>query len=486
MYNALTEFKLNNRKFQGLGKKMKIPELSIERNLTDISNRATIFHRIDIEYIAVLRAYNKKNIYQTLICGLKDNLEQAAKSFIWEDQIYSQLDQVTSSLALQTTRLLRKTQTKIASRRYAGARREHPSERLANHAILEVIEGDTNISNQAAKHAIELITQSLDECSDNYKAHFELAWLQLFFLKNYKQAESHFLISVKQARCKNPLFSLFALRHLAKLRYEKGDYIGAESAMSEVLNKTMHPDPEYQYEYARYLAMAGELKLSAMYLEQAIEKLPIYYMQATVEPDFKGKGIISQLLTTYKEQSLLYIREKSEEAWRQSELANLDLPKEISTQRVFKETCEKHEAEIKKHSLVIVKKSREQINEQLLKRSKEALLTELIDKENQYMKKIVHKRTHWKLINKSGGMLIHAATVLLLATLFVLAAKIMLISVGLGTVFYFEEVTGQAFLAVMVLGIAGFYLLRSQPFGIKKLFQKSLLFRDAMTVVHKM
>lgn len=470
---------------------MKIPELSIERKLPNVSNKTMIFHRIDIEYIAVLKAYNKKSIYQTLISGLKDNLEQAAKSFIWEDQIYSQLDQVTSSLALQTARLLRKSQatsqvnqTKMASRRYA--RREHPNERLANYAILDVIKSDTSISIQAAKHAIELITQSLDENSDNYKAHFELAWLQLFFLKNYKQAESHFIISVQQSRHKNPLFSLFSLRHLAKLRYEKRDYTGAESAMSEVLNKTMHPDPEYQYEYARYLAAAGELKLSAMYLEQAIEKLPIYYMQATVEPDFKGKGIISQLLTTYKEQSLIYIREKSEEAWQQSKLANLDLPKEISTHRVFKETCEKHEAEIKKHSLVIVKKSRAQINEQLLKRSKEALLTELIDKENQYMKKIVHKRTHWKLINKSGGVLIHAATVLLLATLFVLVAKIILTSVGLGSVFYFEEVTGQAFLAVMILGLAGFYLLRSQPFGVKKLFQKSLLFRDAMTVVHKM
>ena len=470
---------------------MKIPELSFEGNLPIMSTETNIFHRIDIEYLAVLKAYNKENISKSLVNGLKDNLQQAEKSFAWEEQVYTQLHQVTSRIALQTTRLLRKVgsvhhcdQGKVGGRRHI--RREHPNERLANQAILKAIDSNGNTALDSASHAVQLLKNSLKENADNYKAHFEIAWLSLFFLKDYQQAESHFITSVQQSRKKNTLFSLFSLRHLAKTRYENGDYSGAESAMSDVLNNALHPDPEYQYEYARYLAATNELKLSSLYLEQAIEKLPIYYTQATVDPDFKNKGIISQLLSTYKEQSLNYIREQTKRAWQESDLAKLELPKEVSTQQVFKKACEKHEEKINKHTLVVVKKNQAEINKQLLKHSKEALLTELIDKENHYMKKIVSKRTHWKLINKSGGMLIHAASVLLLATLFVLAAKFMLVSVGLGTVFYFEEVTGKAFIGVITLGVAGTYLLRSQPFGVKKLFQKSLLFRNAMEIVHKM
>jgi tetratricopeptide (TPR) repeat protein len=338
----------------------------------------------------------------------------------------------------------------------------------------------------AAQHAIPLLEQSLQENPNKYQTHFNLAWLSLFFLKDYEHAEKHFSSAVAHSRKKNHLFSLFALRHLAKTHYMKGDYHEAESVMSEVLNNSLHPDPEYQYEYARYLAAKGEVKLSALYLEQAIEKLPIYYTQAAAEPDFGNKGIISQLLETYKQQSLNYVREQTKRTWNESELSSLKLPEDVSTARVLQDTCKKHEKEIEQHPLVIVKNTQKQIDEKLLKYSKEALLNELIDKEKYCLKKISYKRSHWKLINKSGGMLIHAASILLLATFFVLAAKYILVSVGLGTVFYFEEVTGLAFITVLSLGGIGFYLLQSQPFGVRKLFEKSTMFRDAMTVVHKM
>jgi hypothetical protein len=83
-------------------------------------------------------------------------------------------------------------------------------------------------------------------------------------------------------------------------------------------------------------------------------------------------------------------------------------------------------------------------------------------------------------------VLIHAASILLLATLFVLASKYILVAVGLGASFYFDELTSKTFVAVLFLGMIGTYLLRSQPFGVKRLFQKSLLFKNAKQLIHKL
>jgi tetratricopeptide (TPR) repeat protein len=469
---------------------MKIAELSIERELSPILVEAPIFHRIDIEYTAILKNYSKKKIAQQLISGLRGNLHHAVKSFVWESQIDTQLDHITSRIALHSSRLLPgirhayQDDAKLSNRRYV--KRERPEERLASHALLRVLEADGAEKLAEIQSAKRLLKHSIQKNSQNYQTQFELAWLALFYLRDYETAQIHFKLSAQYAKQNNHLFFIFAQRHLAKSYYEKGDYLQAEDAMSEVLNSRLHPDPEYQYEYARYLASMGELKLAALYLSQAIEKLPIYYTQASAEPDFKDKGIISQLLDTYKQQSLKYIREQSQSAWQQCQLSKLNLPLEVSTQQVFQETCDKHVAEIQKHPIVIVKKNQPQITAQLLNYAKQALLTQLVNEEEHCMKKIVHKRSNWKLVNKSGGILIHAASILLLATLFVLASKYILVAVGLGASFYFDELTSQTFVAVLFLGLVGTYLLRSQPFGVKRLFQKSLLFKNAKQLIHKL
>ena len=470
---------------------MKIAELSIERELSAIPLQTPTFHRIDIEYIAVLKAYNAKKIATHLITGLNDNLHTASKSFVWESHIDTQLDQIISRIALHSSRLLpdiRNTHQdhsgKLSNRRYI--KRELPEERLASHALLQVLNSQADNQASAIESAQNLLQRAIQKNSNNYQAQFDLAWLALFYLHDYEQAEYHFLLAAQIAQKNNHLFALFAQRHLAKARYEKGDYQGAESAMSDVLNTTLHPDPEYQYEYARYLSATGELKLASLYLEQAIEKLPIYYTQASVEPDFENKGIISHLLSSYKEQSLKYIREQSQDAWQRCQSSALELPDEISSKQVFQETCQKHEQEIQKHPFVIVKKNQQQITAQLLSYAKEALLTQLAHGEQHCMKRIVHKRSKWKFVNKSGGVLIHIASVLLLAILFVLAAKYVLVAVGLGAAFYFNELTSKVFVLVLFLGLLGTYLFRSQPFGIKRLFQKSLRFKNAMNSVHKL
>ena len=472
---------------------MKIAELSIERELSILPKEVPIFHRIDIEYIVVLKAYNKTKISEYLIAGLKNNLHTATQSFVWESQVDTQLEQIVSRIALHSSRLLPDIRNsyqddvskvnKLSNRRYI--KRERPEERLANCALIQVLNAQGAEQLSAIKAAQNLLRRAVQKNPSNYQIQFELAWLALFYLQDYDTAKNHFVLAIHYSRKNNHLFMLFAQRHLAKTCYEKGDYKGAERIMSDVLNMTLHPDPEYQYEYARYLAAMGELKLASLYLEQAIEKLPIYYTQASIEPDFQNKGIIRHLLSSYKEQSLKYIREQSQTAWQHCKLSRLELPKEISSQRVFQETYAKHEYEIKKHPFVIVKKNQQQMMAQLFNNAKEALLTQLINEEKHCLKKIVHKRSNWKVVNKSGGFLIHAASILLLAILFVLAAKYVLLALGLGASFYFNELTSKVFVAVLFLGILGTYLLRSQPFGVKYLFQKSLLFKNAMNIVHK-
>lgn len=452
---------------------MKIAQLSIEGEIGRINKQTDQprFQRIDIEYIVALNNESEASINHRLVSGLQNNLEQANKRHTWEQQLESQIDHISARLITQNHTLFEQNTSK------------QPIEKTL---VLSVLKADESHVSATVQSAIKKLHQVISDNKENYYVSFALAWLYLFYQNNYVEAEKYFEVAMQQAHHKDSHFFLFASRHLAKTHYLNGDAPAAEAIMIEVLNSSLHPDPEYQYEYARYLAAMGELKLSSLYLAQAIEKLPIYYMQATVEPDFQSKGIISQLLSTYKEQSLKYLREQYKETWRESNLDKLDLPEGLSTKQAFQASCKQHEEKINKHALVIVKNNREHIKQQLLKHSKETLLTELIHKEAEYIKAIGNKRDKWRWVNKSGGVLIHAASVLLLGTLFVLAAKFILVSLGLGTVFHFEEVTGRAFLGVIVLGFMGFYLLKSQPFGIRKLFQKSLRFRDAMTTVHRL
>ena len=471
---------------------MEIAEIAIEKCITkkDSQPKKVGFQRIDMEYIAFLHAYNKEKIAEVISLGLQESFKQAGMSCSWEGQLSLQIDQISSRLTLQNTRLLKKSRLSHQSRN-SNLEKKHyfqcrnPEHQRQRKFILAVLAEKENIP-ATVQYAINGLTQAIEKNQNNYQLHFDLAWLHLFYEENYTQAVKHFELAIAKSKPKNLLFALFASRHLAKTHYLNDNVAAAETIMLDVLNSALYPDPEYQYEYARYLALMGEPKLSSLYLEQAIEKLPIYYTKATAEPDFQSKGIISQLLVTYKNQSLAYIRENHIESWQKNELARLKLPESLPTHELLQASCKKHEKEIKKHSLVIVKNNKEQVKQQLLQSSKEALLTELINKETQYMKAIVNKRSGWKLINKSGGVLIHAASVLLLGIFFVLAAKFVLLSIGLGTFFYFEEVTGRAFIVVMILGLIGTYLLKSQPFGIKRLFQKSLLFREAMMIVHKM
>lgn len=333
-----------------------------------------------------------------------------------------------------------------------------------------------------AEHALLKLINVVEE---DYMAYFEIAWLNLFFLDNYAKAEQYFEIAVQFSEKKSPLFARFAKRHLAFVYYKQQEYVIAANTMLDILNEQLYPNPEYQYEYARYLAMAGDHELSKIYLEQVTEKLPIYLLLAQMENDFLKIQDLGDFIQQYRAETMFQICQETYRQWYACRLAKLSLPDDIDCSRVFEDTLKAQQTHIQKQSLVVVKQQENALPKNVIHLVQTKLINTLEHKEKACLQEIESKKSKWRGVNKIGGFLLHAAAVLLLAVLFVLMAKFIIITLGWGNTFRFDETVGQVFILVLALGGVGSYLFQSQPLGMKKLFKQTYRFQSAIVDVRQ-
>ena len=180
-------------------------------------------HRIDIEYISILKVSNKKEIFQRLIQGLKRNAKLSTRGFVWEEQLYSQLDIIASRIALQTSEFLRNTQA-LYQIRY-----QQENERLANVLLVKALNSDIDEAKRLVQRSIELLKQVLEKNPNHYHAHFNIAWMSLNYLNDFDQAEQYFIQAIQLAPTKHHLFEVVhQQRHL--ICYKKVWYLKLEFA----------------------------------------------------------------------------------------------------------------------------------------------------------------------------------------------------------------------------------------------------------------
>jgi len=435
------------------------------------------FQPIALEYLFLLRQFNTVEInhYLKKILAKQCANDEMKKKCL--EQSHHQIFWLSKQIWAQNKRLAKPWQnSKLSLNRHR---------KLANHYLRELAMVSGSQAYIIAEKAANILLNVLENNENDYLSYFEMAWLNLNYLDN-KQSAEHFLeLAIQKSEKQHPLFAQFAKRHLAHIYYLQADYAIAASTMLDVLNDALYPEPEHQYEYARYLAMAGEHDLAKLYLEQTIEKTPIYLLFAQSEKDLLSIYDLDAFLESYHQETLKNITWEAERQWFESDLARLSLPQDFDSTDVFNEVLKKEQSNIKQQPLLLLKQEEKSLPKKLLSKVQTQLLNSLEYEERSYLERIQQKNLQWRGVNKIGGFLLHSSVVLLLAIFFVLMGKFIIIALGLGNTFRFDETIGQVFLLVLLLASSGAYLFQLKPLGMKKLFKQTHLFQSAILDVRQ-
>lgn len=354
-----------------------------------------------------------------------------------------------------------------------------------NAQLLNLINADKADQLLAQQIEISLLRRVRLNQEEDPLSYFEIAWLNIFYLNNYLKAEQYLEACIQFSTHAEFKLTQLAKRHLAYVYYLQKEYEIAASTQLDVLNAELYPEPEYQYEYARYLAISGDADLAKVYLEQAIDKFPFYLLLIQLEPDFIAIKDMSAFLSRYRNETLQHIWKQTKEKWGECRLADVDLPEELNSEQVFFNTLKRQQRYIQEQPFILVKKNEKVLANSVIRQVKTDIIHHLQSEEHACQQQIEEKKMKWQGVNKVGGMLLHAAAVLLLAVLFVLMMKFIIIAVGLGNTFRFDEAIGQFFILVVVLASVGSYLFQSKPLGTKRLFKRSYAFKNAITNVEQ-
>lgn len=357
--------------------------------------------------------------------------------------------------------------------------------KLANHYLHELTHLSGSQAYSIAEKASNILLNIIESHQSDYLNYFEIAWLNLSYLDNLPKAEHFLEVAIQKSEKQHPAFAQFAKRHLAHVYYLQEEYHIAASTLLDVLQDELYPEPEHQYEYARYLAVAGEHDLAKLYLEQTIEKTPIYLLFAQVEKDFLSIYDLDEFLECYHQETLKNITWEAERQWFESDLARLSLPQDFDSTDVFNEVLKEEKNQIEQQPLLLLKQEEKSLPKKLLNKVQTKLLAMLEHEEKNHLERIQQKNLQWRSINKIGGVLLHTAVILLLAIFFVLMGKVIILGLGLGNTFRFDETIGQVFILVLLLAGVGAYLFQLKPLGMNKLFKQTHRFQSAILDVRQ-
>ncbi|MGV6810119.1 MAG: tetratricopeptide repeat protein [bacterium] len=443
----------------------------------EVTLATTSFQPIVLEYLFLLKQFNAVEINSYLKKLLREQCANDALQKKCFDHSQPQIFWLSKQIWAQNKRLSKPWQSKKLSL--------NRQRKLANHYLYELTHLSGSQAYGIAEKAANILLNVIESHPSDYLSYFEIAWLNLNYLDNLAKAEHFFEVAIQKSEKQHPAFAGFAKRHLAHIYYLQTEYRIAASTLLDVLNDDLYPEPEHQYEYARYLAAAGEHDLAKLYLEQTVEKTPIYLLFAQNEKDFLSIYDLDEFLECYHQETLKNITWEAERQWFESDLARLSLPQDFDSTDVFNEILKEEQSQIKQQPLLLLKQEEKSLPKKLLNKVQTQLLTMLEHEEKNYLERIQQKNIQWRGINKIGGFLLHTSVVLLLAIFFVLMGKVIILGLGLGNTFRFDETIGQVFILVLLLAGAGAYLFQLKPLGMKKLFKQTHRFQSAILDVRQ-
>lgn len=267
-----------------------------------------VFRRINHEYLLMLNERKVEEMQAIIWDGIQANVNSVRKQFL-KNQANGNRRNASSDfeIPIDVAMHLNAPVQKSGNGDYPVDTFKSPrvsseavvSKELVGQALRDVREalvGDKELGKWLLIAAFKQLDKAFHLDAQNYKAHFNYAWLCNFFFSNPVKAEQHFEQAVQHALEQDPYFTVFALRHLAETRRDLNKYDAAVQAAYEAYMLDRDQTPQIRFDLARYLTLAGEHQKAANYLEMLIKEYPEYYWQIRVEPDLVANSHIETLL----------------------------------------------------------------------------------------------------------------------------------------------------------------------------------------------
>ncbi|CAA6824878.1 MAG: Unknown protein [uncultured Thiotrichaceae bacterium] len=438
------------------------------------------FHRINMEYLASLKAMNRNSIYALLNTGLQGNLRKVGGNHDVLRSLRPQLEDMAGSINYQGLRLQKEREhlrSQLAQKTREGfsAYRAEMEINFANQKLSESLALQTTQAHNNVLTAEHMLKDALKVDYRNYRAHFELGWTYLFLLDKQELAEFHLACATKIAVEEgNHSFAIFAKRHLADVHYGMGRYDEAAASAVNTIEASKKVDSEYHYECARYMAAAGDVKTATHRLAALVAQSPVYYVKAQVEPDFSQHDRIQEMLSDLKQVRVKRIQHYVQTTWQNHQLSQIPLPDMIDPNSLFQQTFRKHVRVMSQLPYGTLTHREQQIGELVVQDSQKRILKEIHQRSRNYENVAELKRQRWSWINKIGGMAIHTSIVLLLASLMFFAARYIAGSFGLSALLSADSLLNYIITIGLTLMVVGVGLVQFVPIGSKKLLRKQI------------
>ncbi len=267
-----------------------------------------VFRRINHEYLLMLNKRNVEEMQAIIWDGIQANVNSVRKQFLKNPANGNRRNassdfEIPIDVAMHLNAPVQKSgngddpvdtfkSPRVSSE--AVVSKELVGQALRD--VREALVGDKELGKWLLIAAFKQLDKAFHLDTQNYKAHFNYAWLCNFFFRNPVKAEQHFEQAVQHALEQDPYFTVFALRHLAETRRDLNKYDAAVQAAYEAYMLDRDQTPQIRFDLARYLTLAGEHQKAANYLETLIKEFPEYYWQIRVEPDLVANSHIETLL----------------------------------------------------------------------------------------------------------------------------------------------------------------------------------------------
>jgi hypothetical protein len=275
--------------------------------------RKEAWHRINSEHLLALQNQKLANIEQimydgfihnaTLLRNIDNELQNININISLGFKNLSKQIQKSHNL-LEDSNILLKNIHNTLSR--PEATRAEEKALLASNNIKESISMSTERAKILLEEAIILLKESIEISPFDYRAHFDLGYVNSFYKNNNVEAENNFNNAVLRSLQKDKKFAVYSLRHLTDVRKQLCKYEEALCSIKEASDLSER-DPQTQFEYTQILLLNNKEEEAKSIIIDLVENEDCYFDIAIVDPNIsKDDDILKSLLNLRK----VYIRKK--------------------------------------------------------------------------------------------------------------------------------------------------------------------------------
>lgn len=321
----------------------------------------------------------------------------------------------------------------------------------------------------------ELLKQTQENPS-NFWIAFDIAWIYFHLEQDMVKAEQQLIHAADYAlQEKSPLATLI-LRYLAYTKLILGkDKEALENIQAAIQLSSTKPETESEQPHTIFESVQFHCHVEVPYKQQIrLQKLirhhPLYYLYIQIDKRLFAHQNIQNLLLRFHIEKLEQIKKCAYEQWQASHFYQSKLPTEFDKDALFDQHFQSYQA-LLSHQTYPVLNNIGTISKKIVTQLTTAANKQLIMAQTRYVKKIIETQKQWKKVNQIGGILLYAAILVSLASVFLWVAIAMMDSPILINTDW-KSLLPKLMIGVSLSAVTGILLMRSTPPMNRKRFKQ--------------